>query len=261
MTALVRFLSPSQQKPVHNDAGPLRVDDEVVVETNYGLRVGKVVAPEIGAPAADGRVVRQVSSEDRDLRTRLAVREAEGLAFARERALALGLRLRLVSCEAPLASASGRLLLFFSSPERVDFRQLVRDLAQRFHCRIDMLQLGVRDAASLTVGMGVCGRQTCCGTWLPGFASVTIRTAKTQNLALQPDKLSGLCGRLRCCLQYEQGQYEEARQGLPKLGKLVRTPQGTARVVDLDILRRRVRVAREDGGYAELSADEVSPLS
>src|SRR5438105_14110663 len=122
--------------------------------------------------------------------------------------------------------SAGKLLSFFASDERVDFRGLVKDLAARLHTRIEMRQIGARDEAKIVGGIGSCGRELCCSTWLPAFVPVSIKMAKDQGLVLNPSKVSGQCGRLKCCLVYEQATYAEMRRGLPKLGKRVITPTG-----------------------------------
>jgi cell fate regulator YaaT (PSP1 superfamily) len=170
--------------------------------------------------------------------------------------LALALPMKLVSVE--LAHSGSTAVFNFTSADRVDFRALVKDLARRFHTRIEMRQIGVRDAARHTGGTGVCGRELCCATWLPEFKPISVRMAKDQNLSLNHDKLSGLCGRLKCCLQYEQSTYEEGRRGLPKIGKRVITPRGEARVKDVNVLKQRVRVQFADGAYEDLAADQVT---
>jgi cell fate regulator YaaT (PSP1 superfamily) len=139
----------------------------------------------------------------------------------------------------------------------VDFRELVRDLATRLRARIELRQVGVRDEAKLVGGIGSCGRELCCTTFLPRFEPISIRMAKHQNLALNPAKVSGQCGRLKCCLIYEDAQYVEAAKSLPKLGKQVETPEGIGRVQDLDILRGRVRVHFPDRPPVTFPAADV----
>ena len=153
----------------------------------------------------------------------------------------------------------GRLFCFWSD-KRVDFRDLVRDLSARLHLRIEMRQVGVRDEAKQVGGIGSCGRELCCSTFLPHFAPVSIKMAKNQRLVLNPTKVAGQCGRLKCCLMYEDAQYVEASKGLPREGKQVHTPDGVGRVDDLDILGRRVRVSFPDRPPATFDASEVRAL-
>ena len=139
----------------------------------------------------------------------------------------------------------------------MDFRELVRDLAARLHHRIELRQVGVRDEAKMVGGIGSCGRELCCSTFLPQFAPVTIRMAKNQNLALNPSRVSGQCGRLKCCLVYEEAQYVEAGQGPAPPGRRVDTPDGPGRVDDLDVLRGRVRVSFPDRPPATYAAADL----
>ena len=169
-------------------------------------------------------------------------RATEALAFARERAKARQLPIKMFRVE----MHGGRATFYFAAETRVDFRELVRDLASKVHARVEMRQIGVRDEAKMVGGIGSCGLELCCSTFLPKFAPVSIKMAKNQNLALNPTKVSGQCGRLKCCLVYEEANYVEAAKRLPRAGKRVTTPEGVGRVGDVDVLRERVRVYFED---------------
>jgi cell fate regulator YaaT (PSP1 superfamily) len=149
---------------------------------------------------------------------------------------------------------------YFASEARIDFRELVRDLSGRFRARVEMRQVGVRDEAKMVGGIGSCGLELCCTTFLPRFAPVSIKMAKHQNLVLNPTKVSGQCGRLKCCLVYEEANYVEAARDLPKMGKRVTTPEGVGRVGDLDVLQRKIRVYFEDGPPKVFTAEEVRPV-
>ena len=186
-------------------------------------------------------------------------REREALLYARERARARNLPIKVVRAEYPLAGQKA--LFYFVSEERIDFRDLVRDLTQKLRLRIEMRQIGVRDEAKMVGGIGACGRELCCSTFLPSFAPVSIKMAKDQNLVLNPTKVAGQCGRLKCCLVYENDLYTEMKKGLPKLGKRVRTPGGDGRVVELDVLRQRIRVQFEEGGSEVFPANVVEVAS
>ena len=179
----------------------------------------------------------------------------EALAFARERARARQLGIKFFRVE--FSPGNDKTTFYFSSEQRVDFRDLVRDLAARFHNRIELRQVGVRDEAKMVGGIGSCGQELCCSTFLPSFAPITIRMAKNQNLALNPARVSGQCGRLKCCLVYEEAQYVEAGKLLPKLGKRVDTPDGPGRVDDLDVLRGRIRVSFPDRPPVTYGAADV----
>jgi cell fate regulator YaaT (PSP1 superfamily) len=150
--------------------------------------------------------------------------------------------------------------VYFTSDERIELRDLLRVLGQALGLRVELRQLGARDEAKMVGGIGSCGRELCCTTWLPDFVPVSIKMAKDQGLVLSPTKVAGQCGRLKCCLVYEQAAYAEMRKGLPKLGKRVITADGEGRVVEVDVLRRRVRVAYGPGDSQVLAADQVRPM-
>jgi len=152
--------------------------------------------------------------------------------------------MQLVSAEC--AFDSSKILFFFTADERVDFRELVKDLAGIFHTRIELRQIGVRDKAKMVGGLGICGRPFCCASFLDDFQPVSIKMAKTQNLSLNPTKISGTCGRLMCCLKYEQDAYEDLLRTSPKADSFVDTPDGRGTVIEVDLLRQRVKVKMED---------------
>ena len=155
-----------------------------------------------------------------------------------------GLDMQLVSAE--VAFDGSKILFYFTADERVDFRELVKNLASVFHTRIELRQIGVRDKAKMVGGLGICGRPFCCASFLDDFQPVSIKMAKTQNLSLNPTKISGTCGRLMCCLKYEQDAYEDLIRTSPKLDSFVDTPEGRGTVTEVDLLRQRVKVRMED---------------
>jgi cell fate regulator YaaT (PSP1 superfamily) len=167
-----------------------------------------------------------------------------------------GLPMKPVSAD--YAFDGSRLTLFFSANGRIDFRELVRDLARHFNCRIELRQIGPRDEARLLGGLGRCGRPLCCTTWLPQFADVSMTMAKTQELSLNPDKVSGVCGKLLCCLSYENEQYVESRAVLPRLGQDVMTERGPGYVHAMQILRETVTVRLEAGEDVTLPVSELT---
>jgi cell fate regulator YaaT (PSP1 superfamily) len=242
------------------DAGTLelRAGDRVVVDDGRETDVGVVAVPTSARPASGPlpRVLRLAEPRDLDRLAATAHRCAEALAFARARAKDLALPIKVFRAE---LARGGRALFYFASEERIDFRELVRELAAKLHTRIELRQVGVRDEAKMTGGIGTCGRELCCSTFLPKFAPVSIKMAKHQNLALTPSKVSGQCGRLKCCLVYEDAMYVEAAADLPKLGKRVGTPEGVGRVGDLDVLHRRVRVYFEGQPPKVYDAAELKP--
>jgi cell fate regulator YaaT (PSP1 superfamily) len=202
------------------------------------------------------RIVRAENDADQKAAERALVKEREAYQFCKQRIRERRLQMKLVRVEYPLGS--GKAVFYFASEERIDFRELVRDLAQRLHGRIEMRQIGARDEAKMVGGIGSCGRELCCSTWLPAFVPISIKAAKDQGLVLNPSKLAGQCGRLKCCLVYEHDTYRELSKTLPKVGKRVVTPAGEGKVVELDVLRQRVRVWFEEGGSQTFPATAVT---
>ncbi|HLT57994.1 MAG TPA: regulatory iron-sulfur-containing complex subunit RicT [Limnochordales bacterium] len=226
------------------------VGDQVLVETQAGVECGEVVIPAKHVPVDDvvqpvRRVLRHVGPAEREQLVANRDSERAAQAFAQERIAARGLPMKLVSVEYTFDRS--RLTFFFVAEERVDFRELVKELASRFGCRIEMRQIGVRDQAKEVGGIGVCGRDLCCTTWLGEFAPVSIRMAKDQELSLNPSKLTGQCGRLKCCLKFEADTYRRIRDELPEVGAKVRTPDGTGEVVQVLVARESVAVSLGEG--------------
>jgi cell fate regulator YaaT (PSP1 superfamily) len=235
----------------------LRRGEQVVVDDRRGGGVATVVTP-TSARRISGYLARIVRrAEPRDLQRAEAdqQRQTSALTFARERARSLDLPIKVFRVD--LGHGNDRATFYFSSEQRVDFRDLVRDLAAHLHTRIEMRQVGVRDEAKMVGGIGSCGRELCCSTFLPHFAPVSIKMAKNQRLVLNPTKVAGQCGRLKCCLMYEDALYAEASKGLPKVGKFVQTPEGLGRVDDLEVLTGKVRVAFPDRPPVTFLASEV----
>jgi len=222
----------------------LREGERVVLDGRDGeiATVAVARAPRRAATALR-RIVRRADAQDLARLHAEERRTAEALSFARGRAAARGLPIKLFRAE---LQPGGRAQFTFAADGRVDFRELVRDLAAHLHARIELRQVGARDEAKIVGGIGSCGRELCCSTFLPKFAPVSIKMAKHQSLALTPSKVSGQCGRLKCCLVYEDDAYVEAAALLPKPGRRVDTPEGAGRVGDLDVLRGRVRVYYDD---------------
>ncbi len=245
------------------DAGSLslRRGQQVVVQSERGgNEIGTVAVPSASRPVA-GRLPRVIRIADaRDLERLEANRRraAEALAFGRERVRARKLPVKMFRAE---LHQGGRATFYFASENRIDFRELVRDLSSELRLRVELRQVGVRDEAKMVGGIGSCGLELCCTTFLPRFAPVSIKMAKHQNLVLNPAKVSGQCGRLKCCLVYEEANYVEASKLLPKVGKRVSTPEGEGRVGDLDVLHGRVRVYFQDHPPQVFAADQVRMLT
>ncbi|MCG5052328.1 MAG: hypothetical protein KA712_05150 [Myxococcales bacterium] len=247
-------------RPLVCDAGPLTLvaGDLVVVDDRRGGAVARVTVQSARrlCPSALPKVLRLANDGDRRAHDDREAQAAQAVAFARERARALKLDVKVFRAE--VSSRRDRATVYFASEQRIDFRDLLRDVGNFLRLRVELRQVGVRDEAKLVGGIGSCGRELCCSTFLPKFEPISIRMAKNQNLALTPSKISGQCGRLKCCLVYEDAQYVEASKGLPKLGKAVDTPEGVGRVQDLDILAGRVRVFYPDKPPQVFAAHEVS---
>ena len=247
------------------DPGELTVStgDSLVVETSKGLELGECVegcheVPEESVVQPLRSVVRLATAED--LRIAEANRRKEKSAFTlcEERIKAHGLDMKLVDVE--YSFEGNKILFFFTSDGRVDFRELVKDLASLFHTRIELRQIGVRDGAKLLGGLGICGRPFCCSTFLEEFQPVSIRMAKTQNLSLNPTKISGTCGRLMCCLKYEQEAYEHLIKTMPKVDAPVDTPKGKGNVAEVNLLRRTVKVRLADSADTGLQTYHLDRL-
>jgi cell fate regulator YaaT (PSP1 superfamily) len=225
---------------------PLKTGDEVIVETVRGVEFGKVVMATKEIPEEE--VIQPLKSvirlaTDKDKRTEEKNREKEKNAFkiCLEKIHKHGLEMKLIDAE--YTFDNNKLLFYFTADGRIDFRELVKDLAAVFRTRIELRQIGVRDETKIRGGIGICGRELCCSTYLSEFSAVSIRMAKEQNLSLNPSKISGVCGRLMCCLTNEQETYEMLNSQLPSVGDKVTTPDGLQGTVHaLSVLRKQVRV-------------------
>ncbi len=234
--------------------------DQVIVETDKGLQLGVVSTQSRMVMRPEGRlprVIRGMNENDDRQERRNQGKEEQAWKLCQELAGKYRLAMKLIAVD--YLHGGNRAIFYFSAEGRIDFRQLVRDLASRLHTRIEMRQVGVRDASRFVGGLGPCGQCLCCNSFLQRFAPVSIRMAKDQNLVLNPQKVSGICGRLMCCLTYEQKGYEMLRKGLPKTGKRIQLTSGeTVRVRDVDVLRRLVRVQFEDGSMKVVAPDDIA---
>ncbi len=259
--ARVEFEGPARTQYCPAPEYSLRRGDVVVAETDWGVGMGTVGTlledfPLEAEKAPVRRILRRATATDLSRRAALAEREREALDFCRERILARGLRMKLT--EVRIGLDSSKAMFYFTAEGRVDFRELVKDLTQYLRTRVELRQIGVRDEAKVLGAVGPCGRPLCCRTFLQTFAPVSIRMAKDQNLALNPAKLSGMCGRLKCCLAYEHPLYAELKRCLPKVGCCVTSCQGPGHVRAQNILGQTVLVALETGGQVTLGATEVT---
>ncbi len=229
--------------------------DFVIVETTRGIEFGEVVTgvrelndEQLSSPLK--QVVRIASAQDVQHAEENKLHEKEAYAICQKKIGEHKLDMKLVSVEYTFDNS--KILFYFTANGRVDFRSLVKDLAAVFKTRIELRQIGVRDEAKMLGGLGPCGRPICCGAFLGDFQPVSIKMAKEQNLSLNPTKISGVCGRLMCCLKYEQDNYEQTRKRMPKVGKEVSTPDGPGVVWDLNIIKESVRVRIQKGDSSEL---------
>ncbi|MFQ5989361.1 MAG: stage 0 sporulation family protein [Candidatus Methylomirabilales bacterium] len=260
------YFDEREREQFYNAAGlSLDLGTEVVVEYAERLRVGKVVGKAPYFPLHKLKqplkpVMRRATWEDLQRARRIADREEEARQLAA----------RLVAHrESPMKIAHARsstdgnkLTVFFTAEERVDFRDLVRELSHRLRAKIEMRQIGVRDEAAITApGLGSCGRTLCCKSWLPSFHPVTMKMAKEQKLSLNSTKITGVCGRLKCCLAYEYPIYSELIRQLPKVGQPVDTPQGPGTVRGQDILGEAVTVVLETGEWLRVTLDEILQIA
>jgi cell fate regulator YaaT (PSP1 superfamily) len=257
----VRFREAGKIYYFDGSGHQLPVGTYVVVETSHGEEVGRVVvspdqilSSEIKEPLKP--VIRVAEREDMEKTESLRTRALEELLLVRDKVVEHELPMRIVGADYNLEGS--QLTVYFTAEDRVDFRGLVRDLSSVLRTRVQMLQVGDRDRAKLADGIGRCGERLCCSSWLTGFPTISIRMAKEQDLPLNPSKISGSCGRLLCCLVYEHEQYRELRGQLPKVGHVVSTPVGLAKVASLNVLKQTVTLRLEEG-YAtlEMSADEL----
>ena len=244
----VRFKSGGKQYYFDPQGTPVDPGQGVIIETSRGLEYGECVQG--NTMVEDDTVVQPLRpmvrlATERDLETVRRNKEKEQRAFGicLEKIAQHGLEMKLVEVE---YNFEGNKILFFTSEGRVDFRALVKDLAGVFHTRIELRQIGVRDEAKLLGGLGICGKPFCCATFLDEFQPVSIKMAKTQNLSLNPTKISGTCGRLMCCLKYEQTAYEDAVKRMPKQESFVETPEGVGTVSAVNLLREQVKVRLDD---------------
>ena len=232
----------------------VKMGEEVVVETAQGLEfatctVGNHEVEDSAVVQPLCPVLRHATDADRAAVERNRRKESEAFDICEKKIADHGLEMKLVNVSCSFDGA--KIIFFFTADGRVDFRELVRDLASVFRARIELRQIGVRDEAKMVGGLGICGRPFCCSQFLDSFLPVSIKMAKTQNLSLNPTKISGTCGRLMCCLKYEQNAYEDAQKRMPKNESFVQTPDGPGNVKSVDLLQEKVRVALDSAAPSE----------
>ena len=246
-----------------SDIGDLKSGDVVVARTQRGRELATVLTKprpaDIDRLPDFPRVVRRATVDDMERRKELEnIREPDAFKFCNEQVEKLGLRMRLLTTE--YIFGGEKIVFYYVAPQRVDFRELVRALARRYRTRIEMRQVGVRDAARLMLDVGHCGLPICCRTFIKRFAPVTVKTARLQKTTLDPTKISGACGRLMCCLLYEDQLYEELAKGMPERGERVKTPSGEGEVIGRNIILQTVTVALAEGERATFHINDIVRL-
>jgi cell fate regulator YaaT (PSP1 superfamily) len=239
----------------------LKRGERVLVESEAGTRLGTVeIEPHQPALTLDLNTLRPVLriADERDLRleedTLSREEYAQRLCVERIRERALAMKLVKVD----YTSDARKALFYFTAENRVDFRELVRDLANTLRVRVEMKQIGARDESKVTGGLGPCGRELCCSSWLRDFEAVTVKMAREQGLALNPSRLAGMCGRLKCCLRYEYATYLELKRALPASGRRVESVKGNGKVLKQNTLKQTVLIQREDdGGVVEATLQDL----
>jgi len=238
----------------------LRVGMTVMVNSNQGLKMGLVASNKIINFRKDKnesfyKVLRVANENDFEAENRRLSVEQKAKTLCSEKIIELKLPMSL--SRIVHQPHMNKTIFFFTAEGRVDFRQLIRDLASNLRHRIEMKQVGVRDEAKVIGGFGICGETLCCSSWLPDFTPVTIKMAKNQGLALNPSKISGVCGRLMCCLQYEHDNYKEMVKGMPRVNSQVQTPDGPGKVLKNEILAQRVMVRLDDESINTYPKEEL----
>lgn len=254
----VRFKEGGKVYYFDPDKNKLKNDDVVIVETSRGIECGtvaiankEVADDEIVHPLK--KLIRKATKEDRRRLEENKRKEKEALKICEQKVAEHGLEMKLVDVEYTFDNS--KILFYFTADGRVDFRALVKDLASVFRTRIELRQIGVRDESKMLGGLGVCGRPFCCSSFLGEFHPVSIKMAKEQGLSLSPTKISGTCGRLMCCLKYEQDAYTDLIKRTPKVGTLVKTPLGRGLVVETNLLARTLKVKMDN------TPDDAAPQS
>ena len=263
-TVGIRFKTGGKIYDFDCGAFVLQMGDPVIVETEKGLGLGTVARtpgdPEAGnrtgkTPTQLKKVFRKATQEDFEQQRKNHDLEQQAHAFCINSIKAFDLQMNLFSVEATFDAS--RLTFFFTADGRVDFRQLVKQLVKQFRARIEMRQVGIRNQAKMCGGLGRCGREFCCSSFMEKFDPVSIRMAKEQGLSLNPTKISGQCGRLMCCLTFENQVYQELKAKFPAMGKVVKTREHTGKVIRLNFLQQRVALRVEEDQEIEVGVDEI----
>lgn len=259
----VRLTAETKCCSVLTEDQDYQVEDRLVVRTDDALALGTVVRifPDVSPELVEGKlsstIERRVTPEDLVQEEKNQLLEQRALEFSQKRIEIRQLPIHLVRVEC-LFDAS-KIIFYFTAPGRVDFRELVKDLVQEFRTRIELRQIGVRHRAKMVGGLGICGQELCCASFLKDFEPVSVRMAKEQQLSLNPSKISGVCGRLMCCLTYEHPIYQELRKHLPRLGKRIKVPEGEGKIIRYNLIRQTVTLEMAEGQEVELSLSQLPP--
>jgi len=256
----IKFEDAGPTHPFDSQGLDLNVGDACILQTERGREFGRVVSGPRMVERKEiegflGKVIRKAIEEDFEQLKENEKREKEAFRFCLERIEERELPMKLTEVE--YLFDGSKITFYFASETRVDFRELVKDLAHEFRSRIELRQIGVRDEARMFGGFGPCGRPLCCTTFLKEFQPVSMKMAKVQELALNPAKLSGICGRLMCCLAYESGTYREEKKKLPREGSKITIPQGVGRIKSVNIIKKSIVVELEDGREVEISVEKL----
>lgn len=259
----VRFTSTGKLSYINPEKYLFNVGDLVVAESDRGIEIARIVSK---LDASDKRlqgqeikeVLRPASKEDIEKGRKLKEQAKSALKTCKEKVKKLNLNMKLISATYTLDES--KLVFYFTSEERVDFRELVRELAIEFRTRIELRQIGARDEVKEYSTLGVCGRELCCRTFLPDFESVTIKTAKEQGLQINMQKLSGCCGKLKCCIKYEEEAYKEKIKGMPKMNEIVEFEGEKAKVVGEDILGQKVKLKIGEPGEERFVVESINNI-
>jgi cell fate regulator YaaT (PSP1 superfamily) len=240
----------------------LKGGDKVIVKTEQGLGLGTVVRGPFKVDPTEGgrefkKIFRLAHAEDLGQDDKIREREKEAFSFCLEHIRERNLQMKLVRVECFFDGS--KVIFYFTADGRVDFRELVKDLVHRFHTRIEMRQIGVRNEAKMIGGLGPCGRELCCASFLPDFAAVSVKMAKEQNLPLNPTKISGICGRLMCCLTYEYETYQQLKKDFPKVGKTIMSPLGPVKVLRQNVMDGTILVETAEREEKIVKVSELSP--
>jgi cell fate regulator YaaT (PSP1 superfamily) len=234
-----------------------RRGDHVIVEVERGTEFARVASRSVPQGESEkkffssGRIIRKATETDMRQIENNRTKAKDALHACIGKITEYKLDMNLLTCE--YAFDGSKILFYFTSEGRVDFRELVKDLARLFRVRIELKQIGVRDRAKMIEGYGVCGQHLCCASFIKDFSQLSIKMAKEQALPLNPSKISGVCGRIKCCMAYEFNVYKELNKGLPKMGGKIQTPDGKGKVINLDILKRLVHVDLGDGKIIKMT--------